>query len=118
MMKTWAALACVGLSVTHIAQVPDARQALIARAKSLELNTTCVPPPGDPLEHHASGYAKINGDGTFPAPKEAFDMAGVGGQTVLMVPSHQLAIVRLGRAEPGGRTPQSGRYFDGHYSAA
>jgi CubicO group peptidase (beta-lactamase class C family) len=59
MMKTWAALACVGLSVTLIAQVPDARQALIARAKSLELNTTYVPPPGDPLEHHASGYAKI-----------------------------------------------------------
>ena len=58
-MKTGAALACVWLSVTLIAQVPDARQALIARAKSLELNTTYVPPPGDPLEHHASGYAKI-----------------------------------------------------------
>ena len=33
--------------------------ALIARAKSLELNTPYVPPPGDPLEHHASGFAKI-----------------------------------------------------------
>ena len=32
--------------------------ALIARAKSLELNTPYVPPPGDPLEHHTSGYAK------------------------------------------------------------
>ena len=32
-------------------------------------------------------------------------MSGVGGQTVLMVPSHQLAIVRLGHykgATPGG----------------
>jgi CubicO group peptidase (beta-lactamase class C family) len=38
----------------------------------------------------------LNGDGTFPAPKDAFYMAGVGGQTVLMIPSHQLAIVRLG----------------------
>src|SRR5439155_9063491 len=28
-------------------------------AKSLELNTPYVPPPGDPLEHHASGFAKI-----------------------------------------------------------
>lgn len=33
--------------------------ALIARAKSLELNTPYVPPPGDPLEHHTSGFAKI-----------------------------------------------------------
>jgi len=52
------------------------------------------------------GLFWINGDGTFPAPKEAFYMAGVGGQTVLMVPSHQLAIVRLGHykgVEPGGR---------------
>ena len=32
---------------------------LIARAKSLELNTPYVPPPGDPLVHHAAGYAKV-----------------------------------------------------------
>src|ERR1700730_14647300 len=37
----------------------SSREALIARAKSLELNTPYVPPPGDPLEHHTSGYAKI-----------------------------------------------------------
>ncbi|MEK6285802.1 MAG: serine hydrolase [Acidobacteriota bacterium] len=36
-----------------------AREALIARAKSFELNTPYVPPPGDPLEHAASGYAKV-----------------------------------------------------------
>jgi CubicO group peptidase (beta-lactamase class C family) len=35
------------------------REARIARAKSLELNTPYVPPPGDPLEHNTSGYAKI-----------------------------------------------------------
>ena len=28
-------------------------------AKSLELDTPYVPPPGDPMEHYASGYAKI-----------------------------------------------------------
>jgi len=33
--------------------------ALIARAKSLELDTPYVPPPGDPLEHHTAGFAKI-----------------------------------------------------------
>jgi len=36
----------------------DARQGLIERAKSFELNTPYVPPPGDPMEHYASGYAK------------------------------------------------------------
>src|SRR6266540_603526 len=42
------------------------------------------------------GLFWLNGDSTFPAPKEAFYMTGVGGQTVLIIPSHQLAIVRLG----------------------
>ncbi len=37
----------------------SAREALIARAKSLELDTPYLPPPGDPLEHHTSGFAKI-----------------------------------------------------------
>ena len=32
---------------------------LIARARSLELDTPYVPPPGDPLAHHAAGYAKV-----------------------------------------------------------
>jgi CubicO group peptidase (beta-lactamase class C family) len=58
----------IGLAVTiaALAFVPGiaqeqeaARQAVIARAKALELNTPYVPPPGDPLEHHAAGYAKI-----------------------------------------------------------
>src|SRR6266487_6400675 len=35
------------------------RDALIARAKSLELDTPYVPPPGDPLDHHTAGFAKI-----------------------------------------------------------
>ena len=38
---------------------PEARAALIARAKSFELDTPYVPPPGDPLEHHAAGFAKV-----------------------------------------------------------
>ena len=36
-----------------------ARDALIARAKSFELNTPYVAPPGDALAHHASGLAKV-----------------------------------------------------------
>src|SRR5437016_11964428 len=34
-------------------------EALIARGKSFELDTPYVPPPGDPLEHHTAGFAKI-----------------------------------------------------------
>ena len=37
----------------------DRTRALIARAESLELETEYVPPPGDPLVHHAAGFAKI-----------------------------------------------------------
>ena len=36
-----------------------ATEALLARAKSLELPTAYVPPPGDPLVHHASAFAKV-----------------------------------------------------------
>src|SRR5437870_1450847 len=36
-----------------------ALRAVIARGKSLELPTKYVPPPGEKIEHYASGYAKI-----------------------------------------------------------
>jgi hypothetical protein len=60
-MKIRMLLAAAVLSMTTAAaQSGDAaRQALIARAKSFELKTPYVPPPGDPLAHYASGYAKI-----------------------------------------------------------
>ena len=35
------------------------KEALVARAASFELDTPYEPPPGDPLEHHAAGFAKI-----------------------------------------------------------
>lgn len=44
-------------STPTAAQLPE-REALIARARALELNTPYVPPPGNALEHHTSGYAK------------------------------------------------------------
>jgi CubicO group peptidase (beta-lactamase class C family) len=58
------AVAIVACQQGHIALVAQqntlsSREALIARAKSLELDTPYVPPPGDPLEHQASGFAKI-----------------------------------------------------------
>jgi CubicO group peptidase (beta-lactamase class C family) len=42
------------------------------------------------------GFFWINGTGTFPVPKEAYYMSGAGGQTTLIVPSHDLVVVRLG----------------------
>ena len=42
------------------------------------------------------GFFWINGDGAFPVPKEAYFMSGAGGQTTLIIPSHDLVVVRLG----------------------
>ena len=39
--------------------IAPTREALIARARSLELDTPYVPPPGDPLEHQTAGFAKV-----------------------------------------------------------
>ena len=52
------ALIFVFVSVLANAQDEQTRE-LIARAASLELKTESALPPGDPLEHHASGFAKI-----------------------------------------------------------
>jgi CubicO group peptidase (beta-lactamase class C family) len=54
------AAALMAMAIPAIAQETDPqRAALIARAKSFELNTPYVPPPGNPLMHHAAGFAKI-----------------------------------------------------------
>ena len=46
----------------------------------------------------------LNGNGTFPVPREAYYMSGAGGQTTLIIPSHDLVVVRLGhyKGEPFG----------------
>ncbi len=42
------------------------------------------------------GLFWINGDGAFPIPKDAYLMLGAGGQSVTIIPTHDLVIVRLG----------------------
>ena len=42
------------------------------------------------------GLFWVNGDAAWPAPKDMYFMSGVGGQQVMIIPSHQLAVVRLG----------------------
>jgi len=52
------------------------------------------------------GFFWLNGESSFAAPKDAYYMSGVGGQTTLIVPSHDLVVVRLGHYKgsgPGGR---------------
>ena len=42
------------------------------------------------------GFFWINTTGTFPVPRDAYYMSGAGGQTTLIVPSHDLVVVRQG----------------------
>ncbi len=42
------------------------------------------------------GFFWLNGDGAYPVPKDAYYMSGAGGQTTLIIPSHDLVVVRLG----------------------
>lgn len=43
------------------------------------------------------GLFWLNGDGGMPIPRDAYFMAGAGGQFTIMIPSHDLVVVRLGR---------------------
>ena len=51
------------------------------------------------------GLFWINGDGGWNIPKDAYFMAGAGGQNTFIIPSHQLVVVRMGhfRGAAAGR---------------
>lgn len=60
----------------------DPNAELVARAASLELPTAYVPPPGDALEHHTAGFAKILCSAVFITGLDPADAAAnVGGFT-------------------------------------
>jgi len=55
------------------------------------------------------GFFWINGDNAFPVPREAYYMAGAGGQTVLVIPSRGLVVVRIGHYKGEGPGTESFR---------
>src|SRR5437870_8295136 len=59
MNSNWMMIVALATLPAWSALAQDSDAALISRAKSFELDTPYVPPPGDPLSHHTAGYAKI-----------------------------------------------------------
>ena len=50
-------------------------------------------------EPEYGGQFWVNGTGKYPIPRNAYYMAGLGEQRVLIIPSHDLVVVRLGHRE-------------------
>lgn len=53
------------------------------------------------------GFFWLNGNETFPIPQEAYYMAGAGGQYTIIIPSHDLVVVRLGHFKGSGPGTES-----------
>jgi len=56
------------------------------------------------------GFFWINGDGALPVPRDSYYMNGAGGQFTVIIPSHDLVVVRLGHyrgADVGGESLKS-----------
>ncbi len=45
---------------------------------------------------YGGGFFWVNGDGADPVPRSAISMRGAGGQTTMVIPTHDLVVVRLG----------------------
>ncbi len=55
---------------------------------------------------YGGAFLWVNGTGSFPVPRDATMMLGAGGQHTIMIPSHGLVVVRLGKyagSRAGGR---------------
>lgn len=50
----------------------------------------------DENPRYGGAFCWVNGDEFWPVPKDAFYFAGAGGQFTIIIPSHDLVVVRLG----------------------
>jgi len=65
----------------------------------------------DGRPEYGGAFQWVNGMGQFPIPAEATYFAGAGGQNTIMIPSHGLVVVRLGKykgARAGGQALRRG----------
>mgnify|MGYP003348816246 CR=1 FL=1 len=100
MRKAWTCIIAIGAVTAALTAQSreEARQALIARGKSLELPTTYVPPPGEKIEHYASGYAKILCTAVFVTGLDpAFAMENVGYFTAPYESRRELGTPKIDR---------------------
>jgi CubicO group peptidase (beta-lactamase class C family) len=51
---------------------------------------------------YGGGFFWINGDGADPIPLNAYSMRGAGGQSTIIIPTHGLVVVRLGKYRGAG----------------
>ena len=61
----------------------------------------------DGRPQYGGAFHWVNGNGSWPVPEEATYFAGAGGQYTIMIPSHDLVVVRLGKytgSRAGGRS--------------
>ena len=59
-----------------------------------------TPAPAWPGKEYG-GMWWLNRNHEFPVPEDAFAMEGVGGQTTLVIPTHDLVVVRMGHYKGG-----------------
>jgi CubicO group peptidase (beta-lactamase class C family) len=79
----WAALALAATACGTPAEEPaGGREAMLARAAELELDTEYVPPPGEALHHHTAGFAQTLCSAVFLTGLDPRDAAAnIGGFT-------------------------------------
>ena len=51
---------------------------------------------------YGGAFFWVNGDGGRPIPTSAFRMAGAGGQSTIIIPTHDMVVVRIGHYSGGG----------------